>query len=254
MPAHVRRRQRIIPPRRQIDRHDGAFSDRARRLQCPFHRGEPWGGSDHNYACWWGNVHLDNNLKITSRFFGAANSASRPCPFTNPSSRYLPDDEKAAPGRQRKTGRFRAPYPGLQHDAGPLVRSCANTPAISQNAHRCAASSSLLQIAQAVAVRVTRWSDRASLLAELHRRIDVQTQRQLPRRKLVDHRLVRCREDQPLFRPGRLRAAARVFAVRKRQLPRQPNRHPGLPPRRRRPFIDILPSASRSRHTTANCG
>ena len=58
----------------------------------PFHRGEPWGGSDHNYACWWGDVHLDHNLKMTSRFFGEFGIASMP--NIESVQRYLPENEK----------------------------------------------------------------------------------------------------------------------------------------------------------------
>lgn len=35
-----------------------------------FHRGEPWGGSRHDYNVWWGRRHLDYNLGMTADFFG----------------------------------------------------------------------------------------------------------------------------------------------------------------------------------------
>ena len=36
----------------------------------PFHRGEPYGGSRHNYYCWWERAPLNNNLTMTASFWG----------------------------------------------------------------------------------------------------------------------------------------------------------------------------------------
>lgn len=58
----------------------------------PFHRAEPWGGSDHNYNCYWGREHLDHNLNMESTFFGEFGLACSP-PYESV-LRYLPDDEK----------------------------------------------------------------------------------------------------------------------------------------------------------------
>lgn len=58
----------------------------------PFHRGEPWGGSDHNYDCWWGKAHLDFNLNMTSYFYGEFGIAA--LPVYESVQRYLPDNEK----------------------------------------------------------------------------------------------------------------------------------------------------------------
>ena len=58
----------------------------------PFHRGEPFGGSDHNYTCWWGSAHLDNNLQMTSSFWGEYGIACMP--VYESVMRYLPDSEK----------------------------------------------------------------------------------------------------------------------------------------------------------------
>ena len=57
----------------------------------PFHRGEPWGGSDHNYNCYWGRQHLDHNLNMTSIFFGEFGLACSP--VHESAQRYLPPDE-----------------------------------------------------------------------------------------------------------------------------------------------------------------
>ena len=57
-----------------------------------FHRGQPWGGSEHNYDCYWGRRHLDHNLAMTAEFFGEFGLACMP--VYESVQRYLPDDEK----------------------------------------------------------------------------------------------------------------------------------------------------------------
>lgn len=44
----------------------------------PFHRGEAWGGSRHNYNCWWDNLHLNHNLNMTADFWGEFGIPSLP--------------------------------------------------------------------------------------------------------------------------------------------------------------------------------
>jgi beta-mannosidase len=58
----------------------------------PFHRGEPWGGSIHNYDVYWGRQPLDRNLRLTAPFIGEFGLASVPNEETV--RRYLPDDER----------------------------------------------------------------------------------------------------------------------------------------------------------------
>jgi len=58
----------------------------------PFHRGEPWGGSNHNYNCWWESAHLDNNLNMISSFWGEFGIAA--FPVKESVLRYLPEPEK----------------------------------------------------------------------------------------------------------------------------------------------------------------
>ena len=58
----------------------------------PFHRGEPWGGSLHNYNCSWGRKPLDRNLSLTAIFLGEFGITS--LPIHESVLRYLPDDEK----------------------------------------------------------------------------------------------------------------------------------------------------------------
>ena len=57
-----------------------------------FHRGEPWGGSTHNYNCYWGRQPLDHNLKMTSTFFGEFGLACMP--VLESVLRYLPEAER----------------------------------------------------------------------------------------------------------------------------------------------------------------
>ncbi len=58
----------------------------------PYHRAEPWGGSLHNYNCYWQREHLDHNLNMTSIFFGEFGLACSP--VYESLMRYLPEDEK----------------------------------------------------------------------------------------------------------------------------------------------------------------
>ena len=57
-----------------------------------FHRGEPWGGSAHNYDCYWGRQPLDHNLNMTAMFWGEFGLACMP--VYESVMRYLPDAEK----------------------------------------------------------------------------------------------------------------------------------------------------------------
>ncbi|MCY4072963.1 MAG: beta-mannosidase [Chloroflexi bacterium] len=57
----------------------------------PYHRAEPWGGSLHNYNCYWQRQHLDHNLNMTSIFFGEFGLACSP--VYESVQRYLPEDE-----------------------------------------------------------------------------------------------------------------------------------------------------------------
>jgi beta-mannosidase len=57
-----------------------------------FHRGEPWGGSAHNYDCYWGMEPLDHNLNMTASFWGEFGLASMP--VLESVLRYLPKAEQ----------------------------------------------------------------------------------------------------------------------------------------------------------------
>ena len=43
-----------------------------------FHRGEPWGGSKHDYGTYWGRQNLDYSLNMTSVFWGEFGMALQP--------------------------------------------------------------------------------------------------------------------------------------------------------------------------------
>lgn len=57
-----------------------------------FHRGEPWGGSVHNYDSYWGRQSLDVHVNLTGKFFGEFGIACTPC--AESVNRYLPKNEK----------------------------------------------------------------------------------------------------------------------------------------------------------------
>lgn len=57
-----------------------------------FHRGEPWGGSQHNYDVYWHGKPYDVSFTIQAAFFGEFGIASYPCHESM--LRVLPDDEK----------------------------------------------------------------------------------------------------------------------------------------------------------------
>ena len=63
----------------------------------PFHRGEAWGGSDHNYNCWWDDAHLNHNLNMTSPFWGEFGIAS--LPHIESVRRYLAEEKDRWPSR-----------------------------------------------------------------------------------------------------------------------------------------------------------
>lgn len=60
----------------------------------PFHRGEPYGGSRHDYTMYWGGQHPDITLKIKADFWGETGVAA--FPIMESVLRYLPESEKEA--------------------------------------------------------------------------------------------------------------------------------------------------------------
>ena len=58
----------------------------------PFHRGEPFGGSIHNYDSYWGRQPMDVHANLEGDFFGEFGIACTPC--LESVNRYLPENEK----------------------------------------------------------------------------------------------------------------------------------------------------------------
>ncbi|TWU21371.1 glycosyl hydrolase 2 galactose-binding domain-containing protein [Bythopirellula polymerisocia] len=60
----------------------------------PFHRGEPWGGSAHDYTSDWGAKPMDHNLTYKQMFIGEFGMNS--VPNYDSVMRYLPEEEQKA--------------------------------------------------------------------------------------------------------------------------------------------------------------
>ena len=84
----------------------------------PFHRGEAWGGSDHNYNCWWDDAHLNHNLNMTSPFWGEFGIAS--LPHIESVRRYLAEEKDRWPSRPGDHFRHHTPIFGTMGEFGKL--------------------------------------------------------------------------------------------------------------------------------------
>ena len=60
----------------------------------PFHRAEGYGGSQHDYCCWWWRWPLDYNVNLKAIFLGEFGIASMP--VLESVQRYLPENERNA--------------------------------------------------------------------------------------------------------------------------------------------------------------
>ena len=63
----------------------------------PFHRAEAWGGSQHDYLCWWEERHLNHNLTMTAPFWGEFGIPS--LPHAESTARYLQGEAYQWPPR-----------------------------------------------------------------------------------------------------------------------------------------------------------
>ncbi|MEI6169120.1 MAG: LamG-like jellyroll fold domain-containing protein [bacterium] len=131
----------------------------------PFHRGEPWGGSTHNYDCWWGKAPLDANLQMTSLFFGEFGIASMP--VMESVMRYLPEEERHEwPPREDGSFAYHTPVFNRREDVARL-RQYAGYFTEGRTLERFIAGS---QLAQCVALRHTlerartRWPEATGAL------------------------------------------------------------------------------------------
>ena len=124
----------------------------------PFHRGEPFGGSLHDYGCWWDRLPLSHNYKLAATFFGEFGIPSMP--DLESVLRYLPKEEKA---------QWPAPAGGSLWHHTPVFNAKEDGARLQQYAGYFTAGKTLeefirgSQLAQAVGARVvlerarTRW-------------------------------------------------------------------------------------------------
>jgi beta-mannosidase len=127
----------------------------------PFHRGEPWGGSMHNYACYWGRKPLDHNVNMTADFFGEFGLAS--LPVYESVQRYLPKEEKSLwPPPQDRSFAYHTPIFNTRDDLSRLTQYARYFVPREAGMEEFTVGS---QLAQAVGVRHTlerartRWPD-----------------------------------------------------------------------------------------------
>lgn len=87
----------------------------------PFHRGEPWGGSAHNYDSWWGRQTLDVHVRQEADFFGEFGLAC--APVFESVQRYLPDNEKNLwPPPRKGSFEYHTPIFGTADDISRLTQ------------------------------------------------------------------------------------------------------------------------------------
>jgi beta-mannosidase len=131
----------------------------------PFHRGEPYGGSSHNYDCDWGERPLDAALKLTAVFFGEF--GMRSMPVYESVQRYLPDSEKNVwPASDGGSFAYHTPVFNKMGDMAKLTKFAGYFSKGRTMAEFCAAS----QVAATTCVRHTleqartRWPECAGSL------------------------------------------------------------------------------------------
>ena len=89
----------------------------------PYHRGEPWGGSKHDYGTWWGNEHIDHHLSAVAPFWGEFGLAS--VPSVESVNRYLPEESRELwPPENNPDFVYHTPVFGYANDLARLKR-CA---------------------------------------------------------------------------------------------------------------------------------
>lgn len=83
----------------------------------PFHRTDPWGGSQHDYGVFWGNAPFEHNVELARKYPFIGEFGFTAMPNYESVQRYLPEDEKdlwPAP----KGSSFRWHTPAFDRDAG----------------------------------------------------------------------------------------------------------------------------------------
>ena len=86
----------------------------------PFHRGEAWGGSQHNYNCWWDDAHLNHNLNMTAPFWGEFGIAS--LPHIETVRRYLDEEKEVWPPQRSGNFTHHTPIFGTMREMEKLVQ------------------------------------------------------------------------------------------------------------------------------------
>ena len=90
----------------------------------PFHRGQPWGGSQHDYLGYWFGFHLDHHLNATCPFWGEFGYAS--IPNYDSFCKYMPPEGLTAwPLEENPDFIMHTPCFGFRDDLNH-VRQCAN--------------------------------------------------------------------------------------------------------------------------------
>lgn len=116
----------------------------------PFHRGEPWGGSIHNYDVYWGRQPLDRNLRLTAPFIGEFGLAS--APDEKSMRRCLPEAEQTLwPPTADGSLFHRTPVFNKKGDMATLTRYAADFTPLTSLSHFITGT----QLAQAVGIRHT---------------------------------------------------------------------------------------------------
>jgi len=86
-----------------------------------FHRGEPFGGSVHDYTVYWGGQHIDHAFTMEAIFYGEFGIASYPC--YESVQRFLPDEEKNLwPAPADKSFAYHTPIFNTADDLNRLTR------------------------------------------------------------------------------------------------------------------------------------
>ena len=84
-----------------------------------FPRGEPFGGSIHNYDSYWGRQHMDVHANLEGDFFGEFGIACTPC--LESVNRYLPAEEQNVwPSKPFSAFEYHTPIFGTAYDLSRL--------------------------------------------------------------------------------------------------------------------------------------
>ena len=110
----------------ELDKPFGPAIDMMGRLSIeldgtrPFHRGEAWGGSLHNYNCWWDDAHLNHNLNMTAPFWGEFGIAS--LPHIETVRRYLDEEKEVWPPQRSGNFTHHTPIFGTMREIEKLTQ------------------------------------------------------------------------------------------------------------------------------------